>query len=431
MHIGHVTCAGCGCCCDDIEIVIDGGDGGRICRLGNACARGRAWFLGDGDDRNGGCLVPAPPAARIDGQEAPLDEGIDVAARILSSARHPLVYGLCGTSSEAQGAAIALAEAARGCIDSSSRYAPWTMAVQAAGAPTCTLGEVKNRADLIVYWGSDPVQSHPRHMQRYTAAPSAAFPGGRKGRTVVVVDDRRSASAETADLFLPMAPGGDFDALWALQALVHRGETSQTGAQAADLKDLADRMMSCRFGVLFFGARTMATAAGRSNAMAISLLAGMLNRHTIFAAMPMRDYGNEAGLESVLTWRTGYPFGVDFSTGFPRFNPGEWTAADLLARDEVDAALIVGSEAAASLPAAAARRLSGMPTIVLGHGETEIARNARVAFAAATPGIHVEGTAHRMDGVSVPLARVLNSPLLSDEELLLRLLGRVKELKRC
>lgn len=425
MRIEHVTCAGCGCDCDDIEVVAEGG---RIVSLANACALGRAWFLGDRNE--GGKCGALPAAVRIGGEEARLDDGIDVAARILSGARYPLVYGLCRTSCEAQRVAVTLAETMRGCIDSGSRFAPWTMAVQASGAPTCTLGEVKHSADLIVYWGSDPAQSHPRHMERYTGAPSAAFPGGRSGRTIVVVGDRRRLSAESADLFVEVAPGGDFDALWTLQARVN-GESPEPGLLSDELKDLSVRMRECRFGVLFVGGGIMETTAGQCNAQAISLLAETLNRHTKFAVIPMRDHGNEAGLESVMTWRTGFPFGVDFSAGAPRFNPGEWTAADVLARDEADAALIVGSRSAASFPEQAMRRLSGIPTIALGDCDPAMARNARVAFAAATAGIHAEGAVHRMDGVSVPLAKVLDSPFLSDEELLLRLLMRVRELRRC
>ena len=33
---------------------------------------------------------------------------------------------------------------------------------------TCTLGEVKNRADFIVYWGGNPAECHPRHFTKYT-----------------------------------------------------------------------------------------------------------------------------------------------------------------------------------------------------------------------------------------------------------------------
>ena len=55
----------------------------------------------------------------------------------------------------------------------------------------------RNRADLVLYWGSDPVESHPRHMERYSLLPAGEFvPQGRSGRTLVVVDVQRTATAD-------------------------------------------------------------------------------------------------------------------------------------------------------------------------------------------------------------------------------------------
>ena len=68
------------------------------------------------------------------------------------------------------------------------------------------------------------------------------------------------------------------------------------------------------------------------------MLTAELNAFTKFAAIPMRDYGNEAGADNVMSWLAGYPFGIDFTRGYPRSNPGEFTAVDLLVRKEADAA---------------------------------------------------------------------------------------------
>jgi formylmethanofuran dehydrogenase subunit B len=64
------------------------------------------------------------------------------------------------------------------------------------GKITCTLGEVKNRADFIVYWGGNPAECHPRHFSKYTLTQKGKFvPEGRKGRTMVLVDIRETPSA--------------------------------------------------------------------------------------------------------------------------------------------------------------------------------------------------------------------------------------------
>ena len=73
---------------------------------------------------------------------------------------------------------------------------PTSMAGQLVGKLTCTLGEVKNRADLIVYWGSNPVETHPRHLTKFSLTPKGTFvPGGRKDRTMLLVDVRDTLTA--------------------------------------------------------------------------------------------------------------------------------------------------------------------------------------------------------------------------------------------
>ncbi|MWB78612.1 molybdopterin-dependent oxidoreductase [Pseudooceanicola sp. 216_PA32_1] len=59
-------------------------------------------------------------------------------------------------------------------------------------------------ADLVVLTGSNLAWCHPVLYQRIAAAKAA-----RPGMKVVVIDPRRTASCDIADLHLPIAPGGD------------------------------------------------------------------------------------------------------------------------------------------------------------------------------------------------------------------------------
>ena len=129
-----------------------------------------------------------------------------------------------------------------------------------------------------------------------------------------------------------------------------------------------------------------------------------------------------------MSWSTGYPFAVNFGRGYPRFNPGEFTAVDLLARREADAALIVATDPAANLPQAAIDHLERIPTIVLDPALSATAKIARVAFTTAVYGINVPGTVYRMDDVPIRLRPALPSRYPSDEEVLKRLASRIREL---
>ena len=123
------------------------------------------------------------------------------------------------------------------------------------------------------------------------------------------------------------------------------------------------------------------------NVAALLALTRELNSFTKFSAMPLRDHGNEAGSDNVLSWTTSYPFALDFSRGYPRYNPGEYTGADLLVRREVDAALIVGSDPASTMPRAAVEHLARIPTVVLDPRVTATSRLARVHITTSAAGI--------------------------------------------
>src|SRR5207237_624932 len=186
-----------------------------------------------------------------------------------------------------------------GCVERAGSVCrgPGGMAVHGVGEVTCWLGDVKTRAGLVILWGSNPAESHPRHWGRYSTMPKGQFvPNGRKDRTVVLVDVRKSKSAPAADIFLQVKPRKDFEALWALRALVKGVEldssaADETGIPLDQLKDLAQRMKSCKFGILFFGMGLSMTRGKHLNVEAALSLARDLNEFTRFYAKPMRGHG--------------------------------------------------------------------------------------------------------------------------------------------
>jgi formylmethanofuran dehydrogenase subunit B len=295
------------------------------------------------------------------------------------------------------------------------------------GKVTCTLGEVKNRADFIVYWGGNPAECHPRHFTKYTLTQKGKFvPQGRKGRTMVLVDIRETPSAKAADIFLQIRPTKDFEVLTILRALIKGQRVSperaaETGLTVEQLQDLADRMKRARFGVIFFGMGISMTRGKHMNSAAILTLAAELNAFTKFVAMPMRGHGNVTGADVVMRWTTGYPFGVNLCRGYPRYNPGEFSTVDLLVRGDVDAALILGADPGATMPQPAIEHMGRIPTIVLDPKVTHTSRLARVHITTAVTGISAGGTAYRMDEIPLPLRPALKSPYPTDEEVIRRI----------
>jgi formylmethanofuran dehydrogenase subunit B len=295
------------------------------------------------------------------------------------------------------------------------------------GKVSCTLGEVKNRADLIIYWGGNPAECHPRHFTKYTIMQKGKFlPKGRKERTMVLVDIRETPSAKAADIFLQIRPTRDFEVLTILRALikdqpVNESAAAETGLTLEQLRDFADRMKKARFGVLFFGMGLSMTRGKHMNSAALLTLAAELNAFTKFVAMPMRGHGNVTGGDVLMRFTTGYPFGVNLSRGYPRFNPGEFSTVDILLRGDNDAALILGADPGATMPQPAIDHLARIPTIVLDPKVTHTSRLARVHITTAATGISAPGTVYRMDEIPLPLRPALKSPYPTDEEVMRRI----------
>jgi len=392
---------------------------------------GTAWFLNH-DVEDG-------PSCRIDGQPASVAEGIERAAQILHSAKYPLIYGLSDTTVESQRVAVGIGDWIGGTIDTTTSvcHGPSGMAFQGVGEVTCSLGEVRNRADMVMFWGSNPAESHPRHFTKYSLMPKGMFvPNGRKDRTCVIVDVRKTKSAKAADIFIQIKPRADFEGLWTLRALAQDIELDpeqvleDTGVPLETWQDLMDKMKACRFGVIFFGMGVTMTRGKHANSEAVLALARDMNKYTRFTCKPNRGHGNVTGADNVVSWRTGYPFGVNMARGYPRFNPGEYTSSDVLARKEADAAMIIASDPMGNFSQPAREHLASIPYIALDPKDTPTTRQAAVAFTVATYGINVPGTVYRMDDVPIPLRPAFAVKHPSDLEVLQALEKRVLELKR-
>lgn len=421
--VEDAVCTFCACLCDDLVVEVRDG---RVVVVGRACARGRAHIF------RASAETPGPTVA---GRPASLAEALDEAACILSGARYPLVYGLATVSAEAQKEAIALAELIGGTIDTTDSHC-WgtaTVARQQVGLAACSLAEVRNRADLILFWGCDPLTVTPRLLARFCArARGEPVPGGGEGRKLVVVDVRPTPTARVADELFLIAPGSDYEVLSVLRALVRGrvlgpgfGQGEYGGVPWRRWAALAESMRRCRCGVVFFGRGLTGGWCGQASVELLLVLVRELNAYTRFYAVPLRRWGNAVGVESVLAWQTGFPFAVNFSAGYPRFGPVEFSAAEMLARREVDACLVVGADPAAHLPRAAVAHLASIPVILLDSRRTSTAALARVVIPVAPGGVGAAGTFYRLDNVPLRAGKLVDLPLLSDEQVLRSLRERI------
>jgi formylmethanofuran dehydrogenase subunit B len=386
--VANVTCLGCGCACDDITVVVTED---RIADARNACALGTAWF-GDG-------TVPAE--TRVNGRSASLEQALTEAARLLSGANRPLVYLAGDVSCETQREGVAIADRLHAAIDSlAATAAAAVLAAQRRGRAGATLGEIRQQADLVVFWGVDPSARYPRYASRYAVEPrGVATAQGRASRTLIAVDVGDSRGPAEADRRVAIAPADEVDGLGMMRAAV-QGRAVDDEERFRSVVELARRMTGARYVAIVADSEPGLIPADPARAEALVTLAQAVNGPTRCALSTLRGGGNRSGADAVLTWQTGFPFAVDFARGYPSYQPQAGAAA-LLDGGEVDAALIIGTPA--SLPEPVAAGLSRVRSVVIGPRASAATFQPAVAVDTGEAGIHEGGTAFRMDDVPLPL----------------------------
>jgi len=424
-----VTCPVCGMSCDDCEIELTP----TSVTTKNACLMGDAKFQ---ELRSPHRLV----YPTVNGERVSWEEALNAAADILVKAKRPFFFMGSETSNEAMAVGIEIAEYLGGLVDGNATicHGPTVMAIQDAGQVACTLGECRNRSDLAIYWGCNPADSHPRHMSRHSMYMRGFFTEqGYQSRKMVVVDPRRSPTAAQADLHVQLKPGKDYELLDAVMVALRGKELNPdtekvTGVSEETIKKMAEMIKECKFGVIWVGLGIASTRGKHYNASIAMRLTQLCNDYTKFVILANRGHCNVAGFNHVLSWTCGFPFAVDYSRGYARYQPGEYSCVDALTRGEVDAVLCMCADLGGHLPKKAVEHMMDVPVISLEIAPGPQAFVSDVILPGVLDGMECEGTFYRMDNVPI-YARSFTTPPFdftkSNEDTLKQLLKIVKEKK--
>jgi len=427
----NVPCPFCGCLCDDGVVLVEDG---KIVGTRNLCRIGHIKFMHAQEGRE-------PPRIRKDGVLVPvsINEALDKAAEILANANRPLLFGWITTSNEATKIGCELTEACRGVMDNASSvcHSPSLLAVQDQGAPFCTLGEVMNRADLIIYWGCNPFHAHPRHMSRYSVYPRGMFrERGRNSRTIMVVDPRQTDTAKLSDLHVQIIPGTDHMLAHTMREILNSYDvTHETvgGIPADAIRETVEAVGQHQFGILFFGlGLTEQLGRDRNIDVAIKFVEEINKYMGIkMCLQPMRGHYNVAGSNIAMDADIGYHYAVDFSRGYPRWYPGETSAMDLLYRGEADAMVNIAANPGQSGSNRALAHIAKIPLINIEPHNQQLMELADVVIPPAIVGVECAGTAYRMDNVPILMRKIVEPPEghYPDTAILTAILDRVKKIK--
>ncbi len=402
------ACTACGCLCDDIVVTTESD---RVVSHENLCPLGEQWY-------QAGLAVPSH---EVDGQPASLDEAVTAAASVLNGARAPMVYGLRGLSVDCVRAATELADRAGAVIapECSALDRAVTRALQTVGMSTATFGEIRHRADTIVFWRADPASEQPRFWERFVDPAGKTVPGGRVDREVWCIDDRQSETAALSDHHLAPGPRGDLPSVWHLRAQVEGSPVEQSSQQPHNesLGLLAQRLKESRYSAFVLGDGVAKAENPCGVVEGLFRLVRSLNTDTRSVVVPLHAAGGLPALQ----WASGAAGPVDYAGGAPRAELGTAGGLDLLTRGEVDAALLVGDGRADRLTTAEREALNATRTVVLGGAASWEGLKPKVRLGTLTPGVTADGQAFRADGVALPLRRVLQRGGLTPAEALRRL----------
>lgn len=387
------VCLGCGCLCDDIEVMIERD---RISQTVNTCALGETWF-GDGT---------LPAEIRVNAAPASFELALGAITSLLRDlAGRLLIYVADDLSCNAHRAAIALADRLGASIDglTADTVADGLLAAQRRGRATGTLGELRHRADLVVLWGVNPLDRYPRFIERLVAASSLHA----SNRRLIAVDiGDRLGPAECSER-ITLSPDDEIDALSVMRAAINGRPLTNLPPSLSIAVELAKQLAESKYAGLVFDAEPTTSAVDPALPEALIALTQSLNGPTRAALWALRAGGNRNGFESVITWQTGYPLSVDFSHGYPKYVANE-NITQRLHRQRFTAALVLGDPR--SIPSSVAQALSTIESAVVGPRASQAQFSPNASIDTGSAAIHEDALVLRMDDVPIHASKLLDHP---------------------
>lgn len=384
----HIACPFCAMLCDDLSLPVHSGprDADAL-----TCPRARDGFSL--------ALGTSQREPMIDGHDSDWQQALARARKLLESAQLPLFHGLLGDLADCQGA-LRLAERYGGVIDHADGDAMATsLAVyQDSGWISTSLGETRNRADLVVLLGDGIDQCLPRLRERLFDV---------TGR---LHSDASAAVVTLADDAL--------DTLDQVRTLLRARPLPSPSKSAVDLHE---QIRQSRYPVF------VPLVADRPDdelvLRAAADLVRVLNEESRAALLMLSTGTGGATAHQVSTWHGGFGIRTSFAAGYPEQDLQRYAGSHLLATDESDLLVWISSLDASPPPSC------NQPRIVIGHPATVFDDTpAEVFLPVAVPGVHRNGFIHRGDGLHMlPLRSLVSSPLPGTRELVAQLLDASAE----
>lgn len=366
----------------------------------------------------------------ICGKTATLDEAISQAARIFKKSIEPLIAGL-GTDVGGMRSVMELADKTGAIIDHMFNDGATRnfLVLQDLGWVMTTMGEIKNRADLIIFAGTD-AGNYPRFYERVVWNEHSMFNYDTKNRDIVYIGENLDTSQGKSPsgkkpTYLKCPQDEIGEVISVLHALVGENKTQKkdkiSGIKMVHLEKLAEQMKNAVYGVIIWAPGELDFPHAELTIQNFCEITKYLNRETRFAGFFLG--GNDGGMSAnnVCAWQSGFPLRVNFSKGYPEHDLQKYATANVLKNKEADALLWISSFNPEIKPPRAK-----IPTIVLATPDAKLNFKPDVFIPVSTPGVDHSGQMIRTDSVvSLPLRQVRKSDNPSVKEVVRRIVELV------
>ena len=324
-HSTPIVCGGCELLCEDLTT--------QSVESGTGCALADNWFA-HGE---------LQPESMIDGKNVPLTEAIDMAAQRLLSSRRPLITGLVSTTVDTIQIACTLAERIHAAIDTNASETSILTAPTAirVGDVTADFEELRDRADLAIFWGCDPIADSPRFIERFIQ------PVPHNGvRRTISIGPTPALPPSSHNLHFSVAENQLVSLARMVQAQVEQKATSRLSGALGNIADQLKKSIDAAHCIGFISTTTTEQTGLVSWSLS-HLTRSLAHQKPSFEIRlnsgTAAGGGNCAGASTVCTWRFGSTGAIPYaSSAGSEFLPAEADAQRLIERNEVDCILIIG-----------------------------------------------------------------------------------------
>ena len=411
-----IVCPGCSCLCDDIDIRVSGGS---VLQINNVCSWGIGRFVG------GKKFAQKKERKRPEGHyisdkkeriAVSVDEACAKAAHIIEKSKRIFIYGLCQCGNRAQARIYEMGKRLNATFIPSEGPLLTLFLKQSVqnGFSLCTLEEVRNRADVVVFWGANPIHSCPRLVSRYAIFARGRFTErGEEDRKAFIVDLQPTELTKLCNEVI-LKDGNDLALLKAIRKLLKGEKPDNYGTvKPRHARKLAEALNEGLYIAFFCGRGPFYGEEGETFLRELIELVKFLNREKNCVLLPLATDFNTVGFYHVILRNAD----VDFLKNSVMHDVRSWEprTGDVIIGLGSDFVWFLSDEQKRAMKEKEVRIVS------ISSYETLTHVNSSVALSCAMAGIEVEDLCFRLDSIPVKLSAIMEPVFPADWEILEKL----------